>query len=410
MDSLKEVFDEHFSKVKFDSKLAKALYQYQISYINQNHEHLQFFGSNLLGVHVVRFKDSDVNRFYDDVLNVDKDALKEDIRKLDTIDHSYKISGDVLNLTLIYLIHRFLTVDILNDTVRRRAAYDVALIFFYRCVAALISYYFRYPTDPKIAQEAYANLSNKFLIKKLGSWHKVMDYRANDLIGKEAIHYKKLIAFTDDHATVGVINDSQGRIKDLIKNYCAVFYNVHGEGGGGIATTSGTFLDADGEETVKEKTKSVEAYVAYMRNCVIDKHTFVKDELINIILKINANTSFRIVKRTLFWLSENYNNGKNSKLIDEFVSLTIVQSMFMVQNNMDQKHARDYPYILVTLKNLYLSTRTTDPEIDKIRELGIKIIQEANGKHISDALALSTRTSIILYISLRALIGQKANG
>lgn len=408
MSTLKVVFDEHFSHVKFDSKLAKAIYQFQIGYVNSNHEHIQFFGSNLLGVHVVRFKDSDVNRFYNEVLDVDFIDLSADIRKLDSINHEWKVTGDILNLTLMYVIHRFLSSDTMSGDARDRAAYDTALIFFYRCAAALISYFFKYPSDPKIAQMAYANLSNKFLIKKLGSWHKVMDYRAKDLTDKKAIHYKNLLTFKDDDVTIYAISDSQGRIRDLIKNYYAVFEAVR-VSGETITSTSGTYMDADGEETIKEKTKSVEAYVAYMRNIVSDKRTFLKEDLINIVLNINANTSFRIVKNTIAWLSDNAGSAKHSKLVDEFVSLTVVQSMFMVQNNMDSKHLRDYPYILVTLKNLYLSTRTTDPEIERIRELGIKIIHEANGKGISDALAFATRTSIILYLTLRALVGQSSN-
>ena len=407
MLTLKEVFDKHFSRVKFDARLAKHIYKYQIGYVNSNHEHLQFFGSNLLGVHVIRFKDSDVFRFFDEVLNVEKESLTADIRKLDTIDHSFKVSGDILNLTLMYVIHRFFIETSLDERVKDRAAYDTALIFFYRCIAAWTSNYFRYPADPKLAQMAYANLSNKFLIKKLGSWHKVMDYRAKDLSGHSGIHYKKLKAFVD-YDVVIAINDSQGRIRDLAKNYYSVFKDVHAEGDS-ISSTSGTYFDAEGEETVKEKTKSVEAYVAYMRNIIIDKHTFLKDDQVSIVLKINANTSFRIVKNTLTWMSDNYNSSKYTKLIDEFLGLTIVKSMFMINNNIDPKHFRDYPLILITLKNLYLSTRTTDPEIDKIRELGLKIVHEANGKSISDALALSTRTSILLYISLRTLIGQNSN-
>ena len=407
MLTLKQVFDEHFKRVKFDSKLAKHIYQYQVGYVNSNNEHLQFFGSNLLGVHVIRFKDSDVFKLYDEVFRVDLSRLTSDIRKLDTIDHSFKVSADILNLTLMYVMHRFFIEQSLPAVTKERAAYDTALVFFYRCIAAWTSNIFRYPADPKIAQMAYANLSNKFLIKRLGSWYKVMDYRAKDLSGYSGIHYKKLINF-EDNDIVLAINDSQGRIRDLAKNYYGVFKDVHTEGDS-IGSTSGTYLDADGEETIKEKTKSVEAYVSYMRNIIIDKNTFLKDDLVSIVLKINANTSFRIVKNTLTWMSENYNNGKHSKTIDEFLGLTIVQSMFMIANNVDSKNIRDYSLILITLKNLYLSTRTTDPEIDRIRDLGLKVVHEANGKGISDALALSTRTSILLYISLRTLIGQNSN-
>jgi hypothetical protein len=408
MLKLKEVFDEHFKNVKFNEALGKKIYKYQVGYVNSNHEHLQFFGSNLLGVHVIRFKDSDVFRWFDEVLHVDFDSLTRDIRKVNTIDHTYKVSGDIMNLTLMYVIHRFLTTNEMDNNHRERAAYDTALVFFYRCAAALFSYFFKYPADPKIAQAAYSNLSNKFLIKRLGSWHKVMDYRALDLTDKKAIHYRNLLKFTEDDQTVYAINDAQGRIRDLIKNYYVVFDSVR-VNGGGISSTSSTYIDASGEETTKDKTKSVEAYVAYMRNSLNDKNTFIKDELINVVLKINSNTSFRIVKNTLLWISENNSDTKFVKLIDEFVSLTIVQSMYMIENNMSVKQARDYPLILVNLKNLYLSTRTTDPEVDKIRELGLSIIKKANGSNISDALMLSTRTGIILYLSLRALVGQSTN-
>lgn len=402
--TLKEVFDEYFSRVKFDSKLAKQVYQYQIGYINQNHEHLEFFGSNLLGVHVVRFKDSDVMRMYDDILDIDFLKLTEDIRKVDTINHEFKVSGDIYNLSMMYMLHRFLTSPVLQGHQRERAAYDVGVIFFYRCLAAILSHYFKYPVDPKIAQAAYAQLSNKYLIKKLGSWHKVVDYRAKDLTNPQGIHYKKLLTFVDDTATVYAINDAQGRIRDLIKNYYGEFKKVHTDGSK-IATTSGTFMDAEGEETIREKTKSVEAYVSYMRNAIVDKRTFVRDELVSVIVGINTNTSFRMVKHTLLWLAENYNDGKLFKEIDDFMGSVIVQSMHLIENHIDKKHQRDYPFILSNLKNLYLSTRTVDQDIEKIRSLGVKLIYKSNGK-ISESLALATRTSIILYITLRALVGQ----
>jgi hypothetical protein len=404
MNTLKEVFDEHLKHVKFDSKLAKALYSYQVAYINKNHEHLEFFGGNLLGVQVIRFKDSDVLKMYDEVLDIDAQKLKEDIRKLDTINHTFKVSADIFNLTLMYLLHRFLTATTIPKQVSERAAYDVSMIFFYRCIAALLSDWVRYPFDPKIAQMAYANLSKKFLIKELGSWGKVMDYRAKDLSGVKSIHRSNLIKFTDDSTVVYAINDSQGRIRDLVKGYYSELAKVSQEGSG-IATTSSTYMDADGEETIKEKTKSVEAYVSYIRNSIIDKHTFVKDDLVSIIARINTNTSFRMVKHTLNWLSENYNEGKHHKEVDDFLSITVIQSMYLIQNNIDTKHIRDYPHILIALKNLYLSTRTTDEDVDKIRELGLDLVNKANGK-VSNSLALATRTSIILYISLRALVGQ----
>jgi hypothetical protein len=400
--TLKQVLDEQFQHVKINDKLFKAIYQFQTGYISQNPEHMEFFGSNLLGVHVVRFKDRDLVRFFDQVLDLDYLEVQKALKTVTTINQTYKISSDPLNITLMYLIYRINTDDG-DEKKRARACYDTALIFFYRCVAALLSDYFHYPADPKIAMAAYRNLSNKHLIKKLGTWHRVMEYRAQELMKPEGIHADRFKKFEDEEI-VYAINDAQGRIRDHIKNYYEEFARVHSDGQS-IASTSATWLDADGEETIKEKTRSVENYVGYIRNVITDPNSFIKDELVGVIVKINQNTSFRMVRHTLAWLSENYSRSKHHKAIDEFISLTIIQSMYLIENNIDPKHSRDYPHILTTLKNLYLSTRTSDVEVEKIRGLGYNLIKEANGK-ISESLILSTRTSLILYLTIRALVGQ----
>jgi hypothetical protein len=404
---LKDAFDDCFRNVKWDRKLVSAIYHYQIGYINRNQEHIEFFGSKLLGVHVVRFKDSDVARFYSDVLDVDFYHLTEAVRKVPTIYHEATITSDIFNLTLMYMIHRFLTERNLDEKLRKRAAYDAALIFFYRCAAALQSATFRYPADPKIAQAAYSRLSKKFLIKQLGSWYEVMEYRANDLLDpKEGIHYENLVKFTDDLRIIYAIQDSQGRIKDLMKNYYNEFKKSHA-GGESIGITGSTFYDVEGEETLKEKTKSVESYVLYIQKAITDKATFVQEDLVSVIANINKNTSFRMVKYTLSWMSDNYYHGNLHKDIDRFITTTVIQSMYLMNSSMDIKHKRDYPKILTDLKNLYLSTRTTDPEIEEIRDLGLKLMKKANPK-VSESLLLATRTSVILYITLRALVGQSS--
>ena len=405
MLTLAEVFDRHFEGVKFDGKLAAAVYKFQIGYINANRDHLQFFGGNLLGVQVIRFKDSDVLRFIEQIFNVDYVTLVQDIRQVTTIEHEFKVSGDIFNLTTMYIIHRFLTNGTLPKTVRETAAYNVSLIFFYRCIAALMSYYFRYPADEKIAQKAYANLSNKFLIKKLGSWVKVMEYRAKDMIDEEGLHRKTLEMFNDDSKVVYVLSDSQGRIRDLVKNYYGEFIKVH-ENGEGIGVSSSLIIDVDGEENFKEKTKSVDAYVTYARQLITDRRGFIRDDLINVVSKINTNSSFRMIKHTIGWMFEAYSKPKEHKLIDEFMGLVIVQAMYMIENNIDRTRRKDYAYVLSQLKNLFLSTRSLDPELERLRDMGEDIVLQANGKNLSDGLKYATRTSIILYIALRVLSGK----
>lgn len=399
--TLKMVFDDVFSKVKWDGKLAKRLLQWQTAFVNRNSEHMEFFGSNLLGVHVIRFKQSDVVRFFDEVFNLEYEEVVAKVRTVTTINHTFKVTGDVLNLSLMYTIHRCLTSPEMTNQQQYRSAYDAALIFFYRCICALCSDYFLYPVDPKVAQATYAKLTNKFLIKRLGNWHKVMDYRTQDLVNKSGLHYDKLVSFKDDDDIVGTIADAQGRIRDMVKNYYGEFVDVHSQGGT-ISVTKGTGVDIEGEEVIMDKTRGKEVLVMRMRTLLTDKDGFVKDELVQVIAQMNTNSSFRMIKHTVSWLCDSYPDKSLAKDIDEFLSMVVIQSQWMIHQSIPPARHKDLPYVLETVKNNFLSTRTTDPDILKIRKLGEKLVKKANGS-ISNSLALATRTSIILYVILRSL-------
>lgn len=400
--TLKQVFDALFANVRFDNSLAKKLYRFQISFINKNSDHMEFFGGNLLGVHVIRFKSADVERFFTDVLDLDYQYVVKHVRTVTTINHTFKVSGDVLNLTLMYLIHRCMTSSEMVKNQRERAAYDTALIFFYRCICALCSDYFAYPVDPKVGQATYARLSNKFLIKKLGNWQKVMEYRTQDLVKSTGLHYDKLIRFDNDEEITDTIADAQGRIRDMVKNYYGEFVAAHSEGAK-IGSSSSTGFDVDGEETLKDRTGGTENLVMAMRNIFSDKDSFVKDELVSIIAEMNSNTSYRMIRHTVSWLCENYPDRKLNTEIDEFISSVVTQSQYMIQSSIEPSRRKDLPYVINTLKNNYLSTRTTDQDMVRIRRIGEKLVKKANGR-VSNSLLLATRTAVILYITLRSLV------
>lgn len=402
--TLSDVFDAHFAELKVDKGMIDSAYRYQIGFLNRDSEHLGFFGSNLIGVHSIRFRVADTLKFYKDVCKVDYAALEKDLATVTTIVQEYKISSDAMNLTIMYLIHRILSSPKLTQSQRERGAYDMALIFFYRCIAIRQSTYFNFPADPKISQAAYANLSNKFLIKKLGSWRAVMEYRAKELLDKKAVHYPHLVAFDDDAAISYAISDGEGRIKDMYKNYCVAFYAAY-DAGSKIQTTSSTIVDTEGEEKVREKIKSTEQYVNMIRSLIVDKNGFVKSDLVKIITEINTNTSQRMLTSSLTWMVEASLDPTWNKKIDEWLSLVIVHSFYLL-TGLSAQELRDYPTMLTTLKNLYLSTRSVDAELLRIRKLGDELVKAANGK-VNSSLAMATRTSLILYVTLRALIGAR---
>lgn len=398
-----EAFEGLFSHVQFDDKLAKGLYNYRVGYITQNREHMEFFGGNLLGVNVVRFKDSDVNRFYE-MIDLNYPDVYSRIREVTTIDHSFKVASDPMNLTMVYMIYKYMNSRTCNDVVRQKAMKDLALIFFYRCAAALISANFKYPADPKVAQMAYANLSQKYLIKKLGSWNKVMDYRADALLSKESPHIRTLKMFDNDIEVQYAVSDSQGRIREMFKGYYSEFMMVH-EQGGSVAVQKSTTIDAEGEESIREKTTGPENFVFYMRGIITDAPTFVREDLLNVVARNNSNTSYRAIRATLDWICEAYGQPKHNKLVDDFITRVIVQAVYFMENNIEAHKRRDLNYVLTQLKNLFLSTRSVDPDLIHIREVGQNIIEMTHGK-LSSSLMMATRTAVIMYICLRALVGK----
>lgn len=398
--TLLEVFNKIFSHVKFNQELAKNIYRFQVGFVNKNNEHMEFFGGNLLGVHVVRFTERDTTTFFNDVLDVDYLEIAEAIKEVDAINPEFKVSSDTLNLTCMYVIHRFLTTPSLDEARRTRAASDTALIFNYRCFTALLAHYFRYPVDPKTAQAVYMSLSQRFLIKKLGSWQEVFSYRATEFISKDGIWYTVLSTFTDDYGVVRAINDGQGRIRDMMKNITAEFKRVHGNGEK-IGTTSNTIVDIDGNEVIRDRVHGPEMYMNYLISVLPDKNSFIKEELVSVIVKIVESIQSRNFKLTLEWFSK-HSNDEHRALVDNFVKMTLIYSIeYLSKHGYLLRNSKDLVGIMSKLKGLYLSSRSTDDNLTQIRDDGRTIVRLACG-HISEQAGASVRTGLILYICLRA--------
>lgn len=397
------ILDDSLANVKINDALGKRLYHFQIGYVNTSREYVEFFGSNLLGVHVIRFRDADVLRFFNEVLEIDYDQVETRVRAVDTVINTYKIGGDILNLTLMYLISKILRDKTISDRGRAHAAHNAALIFFYRAMAATLSAWFKYPADPKISQAAYRNLSYKFLIKKYGSWHKVMDYRAENLISKAGVSYQKLMKLGNDEDLVKVINEGANAIRDMLLNYYVEFKKVLDQGEG-IGVTQATGLDVEGKEVVRDRINNVEKSVALAKQYLTDPNAFIRDEFVRVIVDINKNTSFRLVKDSLVWLTQN-SAGKDFKLIDQWISQVVIFSFYLIETRIESTRWKDIPYLLIQLKNFYLSSRSTEEDLLHIREQTDKLLLKAH-KKLSTPLLLSTRTALILYVTLAVLAGK----
>lgn len=400
MDTIKQVFDHHLAHLSFDKKLANQTYAFQTGFVNKNEDHMAFFGGHLTGVYTVRFTDKDFSRFFDTVADADVEVLRHDLHGLESIYPERKVSSDIFNLTCMYLIHRWLTADSVDEDLRHRSALDVALIFNYRAITALMSWYWRYPADPRLAEATYSNLSYRFLIKKLGTWQDVLLYRCKDLIEPDGLHYKSLFDFTVDDDIVSAIIDSQGRIRDMIKNIYAEFKKAH-VSGEKIKTSSSISIDSDGVEIIKDKVHGVESYVNYLLNIISDANSFIKQELIDILIRMMPTIQEKALIRVLKWMSENIHNPAYPD-IEKLVKLTLIHSHhYLSRKGYVLTNSKDISDIMVRLRGVYTSSRSNDADLLDMREIGARLIRDAIGK-TNDAAISAIRTGIFLYINIRA--------
>lgn len=396
---IKTLFETNCQDLVFDEKLAKKVSGYQIGFVNKNEEHMVFFGGNLTGVQVVRFTTADKDKWFSEILEADDIVMEEALLEVNAIDKNWHVATNIFNMSCLWVIHKFLTSD-LDEKIKARAALDAALALQYKFLSSLLYQFFRFPCDSRTAQAAYAQLSYKFSLKKFGSWYATLENRCKDLVDKDGLHYQTLLRFDNDVDIIKALNDSQGRLRDMMKNIYSVLMDVH-RSGVKIKTTN-SLLDNDGEVSLKDKTHNLNNYTKYLQSVLGDKDSFIKLELTELIEKIMFTMSPKMFLTSLEWCSDNY-IGHYNKEIDELVTETMIHSFgYMSDNRTVIKNNHDLATLLTRLRGVYMSSRSTDPDLMKLRKLSTDVIKKAT-KSKNENMIAAIRTGLLLYIVLRAM-------
>lgn len=399
IENVSTVFERHCGHMKFDAHLAKKVNTFQVKFANKNEDHMAFFGGNLTGVHIVRFTTADTDAWFTDILEVDELSLEEDLHALPGINPEFSVSSNVFNHSCCWMIHKFLTSPLINDKVKHQAMIDCGLVLYYKHLTSLLFRYFKHPANPQTAAATYAQLSYKFELKQHGSWYATLVSRCEKLIEPGSLHYNTLKKYDDDLAIVYLLNDSQGRIREALKNIYSIFMEVHSKGTK-IKVVS-NMAEYEGEETLKDNTKGLSNYTRYLHSIISDEHTFIKDELIGLIERIMKTMPAKLLKQTLSWCSTNYRHV-NAKEIEELIDVTLVHSFsYLNDNRTTVKETTDLAMLISKLKGVYMSSRSSDPELMLMRDRARSVVKHATTTK-NESLIASIRTGLLLYITLRA--------
>ncbi len=405
MNSVKEVFNTYCKDLVFDQKLLRKVQTYEQRFVNKNENHIAFFGGNLMGVHPVRFVPEDRRKWFDDIVGEDEFAIRESLVQLKDIDEKWHVSSDVMNLSCLWMIHRFLTEPKLTEGQRYDGAMAVALIMNYKFITSILADWFTWNADPIVAQTTYSMLSKRFGLKMAGSWGQLLRQRSHDIIRKGGLHYNTFLKFNDDYEIVKLANDVQGRIKSILKNIRDIFTMAQNSPELHIKNQSNT-ISIDGEIHLRDKTRLISQYRNYILSTISDRRAFIHPDLVDVVVTVSQTVPKKIMDQTLLYMVNN-SSIKADPNVQALIEVVLQHSFdYLARNPYLMKNKSDLAGLMRKMKALYTAAKTDNELILEIRRVGNLVARNALGNKKADALISATRTAIALYILLRTMTMQ----
>lgn len=396
--SIKEVFQTECSHLKINPEFAKRVGLYERAYVNRSEDHIEFLGGVLLGTPPLRFYSTDRNAWFDEVMEADDETLKSELHALPTVDKDRNVSSDVLNLSLVWMVHALYNAPQLSARQKEEAMVATLRVMHYRFLSSLMAHYFRYEPDREIMEATYAALNYKFALKRAGSWSALIDQRTQDIISPKSIHIRTIQKFDNDEQILYMITDIQGRIREVVKKMYRVFVEVH-RSGTKVKSRSG-HVTLDGELHVRDLQRSNQQYMTYIHSTLVDRATFIRPELVRIVADAMHTMPEKNMVMSLEYMADNYGkrgDPRVAKLVDE----TVLHAFDYINNNRDEfRTSLSLVTLLSRLRSLYMSSRSNDPALVRIRDLAYAIVKRTV-KSSNTSMLASVRTGVMLYVVLR---------
>lgn len=290
-NDLIEAFDNLFIDLRIDSEFYKIIESFVYKWANKNDDHIEFLGGNTIGVQVVRFSVQDDRIFYDN-FNINYEDIKDKILKVKGIDKTRKVASNPHYLTLMYFIYRTYDSKILSEEMKLKLIKYIYTIFAYRVISGRLTHYFKYPLDPEVAKTVTEKLSNRFILKKMGSWNKLIEYRTKDVL-PGGLHYKTLNTL-EIEPIQKTVADLFIRIKDVFKNIYKVIIAVLDSNN--IIKSENKIENIKDTDPHYKDTINLDSYIVYIKSILYNHNDLIIPDLVKLVsLRVyNMNSDFLI--------------------------------------------------------------------------------------------------------------------
>lgn len=300
MNQLVNKLDSLLSDLVVDESFFKSIKEFNYTWAYKNEEHMRFLGGATIGEQVVTFSNRDDDVFYS-LLNTTYDDVRQTIHSISAIDKSRQVSSNPHYILLMYLIHKTYETKKLNKDKIEELVLELYSTFAYRVISGRMHHYFKYPLDPDIAKTVTERLSNKFILKKMGNWNKLIEYRAKDIL-PNGLHYKAMLSLDIDKIQ-RAIADLYTRLKDIFKNIYPIIIEVKNSEDM-IQSTSLIEIDKAGETVFSDNVIHADAYVTYLKGIINKPTDLVNDALVRLVTKAIGAVSPDELKKALYGLNQ----------------------------------------------------------------------------------------------------------
>lgn len=402
MKSLLDVIEQYITKDDIDVNFLGKIKRYRLQWGSKDEKYIEFLSSGLVGVHSIRFSDKDEDMLYKDVFGIDKNTIQQEFYKVPGINKSFVVSSNATNILLVMFMSLVWNSK-LNEKLKIEAMIDLYHIFCYKQIGSMYSHYFKYEVNISKAKAVFETLTEKFLLKKLGTWEDVFNHQAISILPPKGYASQKIKrASTDD--VVKVINDLYSRLKSLIKNLYAKVKEFDDSEYEKIGSSSlhNILEDGDGAaDGLKAMTDNANSYINYIRSIFNHPHDFIKEDYVKLILSLNKNADKNKFKDVLQYISEHEIDIDPDR--DYIRGILEASFNYLASKGISSDYKRKMLDCLKLLNGYFKASKVTDPNLKMSKSVLEDIVAEAiNGttKWVVVPLVLC----LCLYIFLRAVV------
>ena len=310
------------------------------------------------------------------------------------VDPNHIVGSDPLNLSTVFLVHLVLRSN-LPVNVKKECAIQIISILHFKYISSIMTAYFGYGSDPQIALRCYEAMNYKFDLKVYKTWGRLIRARAESILSTSGIHIQTFMKMNDDEDVQYVVTDIQTRIRVVIQKITALYYEVRAEKQAVVSVSR--MIEVEGEVEVRDMMRTSSQWRRYLLDIITDGPTFVRQELVGAVVKMNPSMNPQMFLLTLQWVSSNYTSDRKLKAYIDFAlefGFNLIRSKGVNPSNLVE--------VSEAIKGVINASRNKERDVLYLRKEGENFVRKATGKK-SPIPVSGERTGLILYLVLRSM-------